>query len=216
MMKLALLALALAACHRSAPAVTTPPPPPDNTVADDPVPVYAALFERGAVWTFNVEQLDSDFDETGEYVDDVDQMVLACRVVQVEKLGDVEVSEVACDDGWPSTGGREPLTNVWARSSRGLWSIGEWPDGAPVELDGEPMISNPPRSWDVTETDPESGEPVFETFVEGSGDHWCWTSRVVQGDSSWTEWCLGPDGPTEGNYGWAGAAEHSASFTRAD
>lgn len=199
MRAVAALAL-LAACRAPAPAT---PPAPDNEVAAPAAPFYAALFEPGAAWQFDVEQLDSDYDEHDQFVDRVEHFVLACHVEAVDRAGDVTTSEVACDDAWPTNGGDMPLRGTWVMSPRGLWMS---------TIDGAPMIANPPERW-VTVEDDEAGEPISELSLGEQGDGWCWSAQYMQGDSSWSRLCFDAHGPTEGGYGWSGGSEHATSFT---
>lgn len=216
-----------------------PRPPPSDPPVDDPEtnepppdgaapPVYAALFELGATWTFTVESdyyeaYDDDYyvDETGYggEPDDPGELLHTCEVARVGEFSGGALSEITCD--WDFD--EDPLTGAWASNGRGVWRLGDWPiDGeTPVLVDAEMFLAAAPEASSTTETsaaEDDLPEVTFGSSIEpGPSGGWCW-SRWVESDGSASSasLCLDADGPIRGSVAddSGGSSAFSIEFTR--
>lgn len=207
-----------AACGGKSAAPSTQPVEQE---APDAAPAYAGLFRDGASWKLSVTVVHSEYDsETeGEAPAAIEPDQVTCEVAQYAEVDGTKLVEIVCGDAWPVDIGGDPLTGAWAMSAEGVWRIPEWPGDGALELDPELMLiaAAPEAGTTGTPADEENeGEGIEQTTIAQKGDAWCHSYMSAMGDESWVEMCVGPDGPTEGNWGWAGGSVHEAKFTRAD
>jgi hypothetical protein len=196
-MKRVLLLGILAACGgKPAPATL----PVDNAeLGGDAVqarPSYAALFVEGKTWTFDVTFHTSDGD--GNVGDDT--AVVDCSVAWAKEVEGGKVSSIACAAD-TDIDTALPLNGEWFLGETGLYK-GEGPDGQLI-LSATPVDAR-------EDEDGEEGSMHHE--ISHKGDVWCWEVSSAMGDESWESLCLGPDGPTEGTWGWAGGSVQENTF----
>lgn len=180
-----------------------------------PVPAahYAALFQPGATWTYEVKtrsQAPDDPERTGDGVVAGSARVV-CKVEEVHPVVGGLASRIACDD---SLGYQDSVTaeGVWIATARGLWHAAEMPaaDGAPSLPEDQMVLSSHPTP-DKQETGSESSGSSRTLSKEG--DAWCKVVSLWGGDESWSSVCIGPGGVVSGESGTAGGSVHEVSFT---
>lgn len=200
----------LATCGPKAAAPVTPPPPDNSEVGSD-VP-YASLFVASTRWRFTVASEHSMDGETTK-----GSSLAVCTVAKVGTFEGGQLSEIACDAGWPTDVGFDSVTGVWASTDRGLWRLDGWPtdDGAPTLADEAMIMAAVPAARTAERRDPDFEDPVGKTVIEQKGDSWCHSDATMMGDEAWSTICFGPGGITSGNMGWAGGSVHEATFTLA-
>jgi len=210
--------LLLAACGGK-PAPATTPPVDNGGGAAPPGPPYAALFEKGRSWTYQLDVDNSYWDDQDPAADadgnvhSKSSVEASCKVVGVEDVDGGKLSHIECT-GFEDTGlGNEPLSGDWFADATGVYR-GGYSDGEGRSL---VLAAKPVARQETSKDNPD--DPTQETgflTIEQKGDDWCWTSSFAWGDESWESLCFGEDGITEGTFGWAGGSVHEATFTLKD
>ena len=176
-------------------------------------PPYAALFESGRSWTFEVKYHNSFWDDQDPKADangnvnDESTGTATCKVTAVEDTDDGKSSHIECDALGSDDVGGEPLSGDWLAAADGLYKV----DAESREL---VMAAAPVAKQETSKDNPD--DPTQETGwlkIEKKGDAWCWDSSAAMGDESWQSLCFGAAGVTEGTFGWAGGSTHEATFT---
>jgi len=219
-MKLTLLASSLfivAACGGKSKPAGPGDPPPDNGGGEE-AQAYGALFTQGASWQLELTTEDSSYDEeTGDTggMEKAAPVLVTCEVAQFAEAAGVKSIEIVCGNE-EGEAGADPLSGYWAMNEKGVWRLPAWPaEGeAPGLLDEAMAIAAAPVAGVDEQDDSENGGEYSKVTIERKGDAWCKTEVYAMGDESWMSLCVGPDGPTEANWGWGGGSVHEAWFVR--
>lgn len=214
--------LLLAACPGpSAPAGVSNVGPVVGAGAYAIAPHYAALFEDGRSWTYQVvdssvyyDPSDPAANENGNVVTTTERTA-TCRVVETGVLPDGRISRIACE-GLQSDMGVDPISGTWATDPRGVWKLKEdVPAGTVPALPAEDLWMSSAPAPDRKETvDPEFGpDPVGAVEIAQDGDAWCRNEYYMAGDESWISVCVTSEGIVKGSFGWAGGTVNESAFT---
>jgi hypothetical protein len=194
--------LPIAAACGGKPAATTTPA---NQGGESRPP---ALFDAGRSWTFDVKIHDSFWDDQDPDADangNVNHDTTAeatCTVTGVEEVEGGKVSHIACVTAGDADVSGMPLAGDWFVGQDGLYKGAG--DDKQMFLSASPVEAS---------DDQEMEEGSLHEELTHKGDAWCRTSSQAMGDEAWESLCLGPDGPTEGTWGWAGGSVHENTFT---
>ena len=130
-----------------------------------PPKLYAAMFERGHRWTFDVTTKVQMSDGTRSK----DASVLTCEVAEVRTYAKAVASKITCDRELDSNYAFVP-SGLWVATAKGLARL---PD---VDLpdaigDSTPVIPAAPRTHAKRTKDDEGGYYVEKVFAKGK--QWC-------------------------------------------
>jgi hypothetical protein len=195
----------------------------DAEAADTPVPapLYAALFEPGRTFAYDVHREEHYWDDANPTADadgmvhNLSDYIMTCTVARVEQLGGNQVSEVACD------GGDDHLLNVirgyYAATAEGLCLIEEMPASAEQLAEWSQaglmcMLTPSPvaRRHEMGEADWGS----LVVISEGADGSWCSAVSFWGGDEGTVRLCVAEGrGITEAVSSWAGGSVHELSAT---
>jgi hypothetical protein len=206
-MRAALPLLLLAACTPK-PGATTTAPPVDNGDAARYPAHYAALFEAGRSWTYQVETTHTIPDEPP----DVETALVRCKVAGTGAFDGGTWSQIDCDGDF---GQQQPVAGVWVADARGLYRLDAAP-GTAAELDPEylRMPATPEATSEDIIDDPfgDGPQPIGSRSVSPAGEGWCFALTTEVGDAAWDEQCFGPEGITNGTVGWSGGSDHETRY----
>lgn len=195
-----LLMLALAAACGAAPAASTST---GNTVGhapEAPSP-YAAIFEAGRRWTFDVV---SEHDDGGEA--STEELIVECWVEDVTTADGYTTATVACGD---APMGGAPFVGEYTMGPEGLWE---------GEVDGAPVIAATPETYQHEDQQPpENGGGVDGLELLHTDGTWCVHHYWSGGDGGDRQICVAADlGFISGHRTFDGGASYSASYTLRD
>ncbi len=224
MKRLASLVLGVAACGSAAkppaaPATPAPAPSPAPVAGGVPAAHYAALFRRGAAWTYKVTRTSEMYDPDDPKADKDGQLkesstaLTHCSVAEVRTWSAGVVSRVECDD--PIIPNNEPLASAWAADARGLFRVEDMPAaGADPDLaDARMVIAAAPTAGrdEHKGTGEEEGFGESTEIVQKDGA-WCVTYASWGGDDSYDTLCFAAAGVISGAGGWSGGSSHDTTF----
>lgn len=193
------LLLLLAACGGP---TARPIAAPGNeaTIEPDALP-YAAIFEDGKRWTFDVatETYDGGEDYSGE-------AVVECWVETVETDGDFTTAEIACGQA-PMSGA--PFVGMFTMGPGGFW------EGGPEEASSSPpAIAAVPEAYQhEDEQGEDNGGGVDGVQLTHEGDAWCVRTYWTGGDGGGRAYCVQAGvGFAGGDTSFDGGSSYSAEY----
>jgi hypothetical protein len=142
--------------------------------------LYAAMFEKGHHWTFDIKTKGKG------------AAVMTCEVADVKTYANGVASKITCDRKLDSDYSIGPA-GVWAATAKGLSSQRdeEFPDKIDDDL---VMIAARPRASKKRTKDDEGGYSVEKVFAKGT--QWCKSFDAMHagaGDAEITTSCFKPD-----------------------
>jgi hypothetical protein len=189
------------------------PTRPASAPAGVPAPHYAALFQPGASWRYEVHQewVTQEDPETGDggEVRQESTEEVTCTVTEVVSFPGAVASRIDC-----GVSDHDPIGGLWAADASGLYRIAEMPAGAPPVLDADALVLPAAPVARVEElTDPDRVEPVGTVTISREADAWCHEIFSMRSEAS-QQVCFGDDGViTRAQSGTATGMERYATFT---
>ncbi|MBK9034847.1 MAG: hypothetical protein IPL61_26890 [Myxococcales bacterium] len=212
MNKLAALVILAAACGGK-----STPTTPGNTGGGASGPVYAALLEQGARWSFALTHKVTPPVDDGPPTTEA-AGAMTCTVAMAHPMGDLQLSKIECVGEQAPGDGFAPA-GYWVASPAGLWHL----DGSltmdevhaqVAALDPKKMlIAATPAAHSDQLGDLDNGDGL-EVFAAkpGAGGGWCVAYTMAMGDEAGWELCLTAGAIASGSWFSAGATVDEMSY----